>query len=422
MPRLIMPVVICAIAIFLFGRGLQLIHAKTKPEGSVAALSGEEGGEDLDGPYEVVENWPKPLSQVPGHQGWTWGSVSGIFAESPNRVFIIQRGESPAVKRPASTPLPQFGPGLSFPVNGLPVRNASQGPVASPPGPEGSVSNSWKGQYGVDARWEDCLVVVNANGDIVERWTQWDSLFKHPHAIFINPYDAEKSVWVVDNERQVIFKFSNDGKKLLKTIGTLNESGVDENHFGGPTTITWLPDGTMFVGDGEQNARVVKFDNNGKYLLAWGQKGNRPHETRPGYFNRPHNVVADPVTRRVYVHDRDNGRTQVFDENGNFIKQWFYGPVSSASFLYLSADRHLWVSDEITSKILEYDMEGHLLYSWGTMGDWAGALWGVHGMSVDQEGNFYVAEINNGRAQKFRPKQSVNNALLLGQPVRAAWK
>ena len=31
---------------------------------SVAAVSGERGGQDPTGPYEVVPDWPKPLSQL----------------------------------------------------------------------------------------------------------------------------------------------------------------------------------------------------------------------------------------------------------------------------------------------------------------------------------------------------------------------
>jgi hypothetical protein len=49
-------------------------------------------------------------------------------------VFIAQRGELPALKRPVNTPIPAFGPSLSFPTGEVPFRNASQGPVASLPG------------------------------------------------------------------------------------------------------------------------------------------------------------------------------------------------------------------------------------------------------------------------------------------------
>jgi len=419
--RVVAILAVFGLTTFLFLARLVPVHGRAKPEASFAAVPGEKGGQDVFGPYEVVADWPKPLAQLPGHENWTWGTVDGVFAESPNRVFLFERGELPVLKRPANTPIPEFGPSLSFPVSGEPFRNAGQGPVSSPPGPEEEATN-WKGKYGVDGRWEHCLLVVDATGNIVEAWTQWDKLFKHPHAVFISPYDPEKNVWVVDDYRQAIFKFSNDGKKLLQTIGTPNEQGDDDSHLGGPTFLAWLPDGTMFLADGYKNTRVVKFDKNGKYLTAWGQRGNPPNETRPGYFNTVHGIAVDPMTRRVFVTDRENRRTQVFDENGKFLAQWSYGSMSSVYFLYMSADRHLWAADATTSKILEYDLEGHFLYSWGTNGDWPGALWGVHGMSVDQEGNLYVAEVENGRVQKFRPRKGANPELLVGQPVRAAWK
>jgi NHL repeat len=417
-----------------FGAGLlvaskmQSVQARAKAEVSFAAVPGEKGGEDIAGPYDPVPDWPKPLTSLPGHEAWTWGAVEGIFAESPNRVFIAQRGELPALKRPVNTPLPQFGPSLSFPTGEVPFRNASQGPVASLPGggapgdlPENAEQN-WKGKVGVDARWEHCIVVADASGNITEQWTQWDSFFKRPHAVYISPYDPEKNVWVVDDYKQGIFKLSNDGKRLLQTIGTPDQAGADETHFNRPTFLTWLPDGTMFVADGYNGTRVVKLDKNGKFLLAWGEKGNPPKETRPGYMNVVHGIAADPVSRHVYVVDRSNHRIQVFDENGKFLDAWPVDEHSSINFLYISADRHLWAADDRNSKIVEYDLDGHLLYSWGTLSDWPGGLFNTHGISVDQEGNLYVAEVGNGRAQKLRPRRGANPGLLVGKPVYAAWK
>ena len=55
------------------------------------------------------------------------------------------------------------------------------------------------------------------------------------------------------------------------------------------------------------------------------------------------------------------------------------------------------------------------MYAWGAIGDFPGTLWGVHGMSVDQEGNFYVAEVDSGRVQKFRPRAGANPAYPGGQ-------
>jgi hypothetical protein len=72
--------------------------------------------------------------------------------------------------------------------------------------------------------------------------------------------------------------------------------------------------------------------------------------------------------------------------------------------------------------MLKYDLEGHFLYSFGTWGDFPGGFWGVHGFSTDQDGNFYVAEVDNGRVQKFRPRAGVNSAFLVSKPVYATWK
>ena len=309
---------ICAVVVFMFGSRLMPIQGQTKATTSFAAVPGEKGGQDISGPYDVDPNWPKPMSQLPGHDNWTWGSVNGVFAQDENRVFVVQRGEVPLVKRPAAVALPQFGPGISF-LSGVPFHNAGQGPISAPLGPPDE-PNDWKGKYGVDGRWEHCLVVIDGSGKIVESWTQWDKTFKHPHAIYVNPYDPQKSVWVVDDFRHAVFKFSNDGEKLLMTIGTPNIPGNDEKHLNRPTFLAWLPDSTMYLGDGYVNTRVLKFDKDGKYLTSWGQKGNPPNETRGGYFNTVHGVAVDPVTRKVYVTDRENRRTEVFDENGKISR------------------------------------------------------------------------------------------------------
>ena len=80
------------------------------------------------------------------------------------------------------------------------------------------------------------------------------------------------------------------------------------------------------------------------------------------------------------------------------------------------------VFDRNTHKLVKYDLEGRLIYSWGTIGDFPGTLWGVHGMATDQEGNLYVAEVDSGRFQKFTPRPGANPAALAGKPIYSAWK
>ena len=417
---------VLALTLLLFSGRERSVEAQAKPGTGFAAIPGTVGGQDTFGAYEPVKNWPKDISTLPGNQDWTWGAGQSIYAESPNRVFLLFRGELPNIKRPATKSLPDFGPSIQFPIGRLPWRDAT---VSALPGAGGTGQDPddgpklWKGTVGVDAKWEHCLTVVDANGNIVETWTQWDKNFKRPHYVAINPYDPDKHVWVVDDHMHAIYKFTHDGKQMVQTIGTPTVKGADGTHFNRPTFLAWLPDSTMFVADGYNGTRVAKFDKDGKFLMAWGQKGTPPNDKRPGYMNNVHGIAVDPQTRRVFVNDRANHRVQVFDDNGKYLYEWNFGEEpSDIHLLYIGADRTLWAYDRGTSKMLKYDLEGHFLYSWGIWGDGPGGFWGVHGFSVDQEGNFYVAEVDSGRVQKFKPRPGANQAFLVGKPVYSAWK
>jgi hypothetical protein len=179
------------VIVFLVGvlscRPAPVTEQPVAPGTGFAAVSGEKGGQDILGAYEVVERWPKSLSTLPGHEQWGWSAVQSIFAENPNRVFITQRGELPVLDRPSATLVQQSGPGLSFPVGQYPFRNASQGPAMALPGafggggypgpfdrdpnyvlaPDQVAHERWEGTVGVDARWEHCIIVVDAEGNIL---------------------------------------------------------------------------------------------------------------------------------------------------------------------------------------------------------------------------------------------------------------
>jgi peptidylamidoglycolate lyase len=377
---------------------------------------GSKGFQEQYGQYLIDEDWPKPL---PGNEGeWVSGSVQSVFAESADRIYILQRGELPYMERPE---VRQMGPSISYPVRAVPFRNHSQGPYASPPNQAADTGHT---NEGWDWRWRNILFIVDREGNLIDSWTQWDSLFRRPHAIFISPYDPEKHVWVVDDRRHAIFKFTNDGSELVQTIGTPNEPGDDETHYNRPTFLAWLPDGTMYLTDGYTNTRVVKFDAEGNYLMRWGERGDGSgNETRPGYFNTVHGLAVDPVDRRVYVSDRLNRRIQVFDENGEFLDMWWIGHRPAHIYqLYMGADRTLWGADAGTHKMVQWDRDGRFQQAWGFLSESPGGLWCNHAISVDEEGNVYTADVCSGRAQKFIPKPGADPAKLVSRPVRAVWQ
>ena len=403
---------------FLLGNRLTPVQVDAQQQPTrVAAVPGEKGGQDMYGGYEPVTDWPKPLSSVPGVGKWTWGAGQGVFAESPNRVFVLQRGMLPEIERPKTV---KIAASVEFPIGRLPWRDATS---ASPPGAlfkQGTQEpgdDLDAGQPDVDYKWGRIINVIDAQGNHIEDWTQYDKMFRRPHSVFQSPYDPQKDVWIVDDYRHAIFRFSNDGKKLLQTIGTPNAPGADATHFYRPTFMAWAPNGDFYVADGYQNTRVVKFDRTGKFLMAWGERGENGKETRLGYFNNVHGIAVDPQTGRVFVNDRGNRRIQVFDANGKPLDSWSVGrPPADIHLVYMDGSRMLWAFDRASSKMIKYDLNGNLQYTWGMWGN-AGGFWGVHGMHVDSEGNFYVAEVDNGGAQKFRPRTGANPAFLVTKPA-----
>ena len=62
-----------------------------------ASAAGRQSAQDWPfGPYQIVANWPKPLPDTRhSHDGWTWGSMGSVFAETPDRIWVAQRGELP---------------------------------------------------------------------------------------------------------------------------------------------------------------------------------------------------------------------------------------------------------------------------------------------------------------------------------------
>ena len=166
-------------------------------------------------------------------------------------------------------------------------------------------------------------------------------MFVSPHKLTV---DKDGYLWMADNGAHQVFKLSQDGKVLL-TLGRKGVAGPGTDEFDAPTEVAIAPNGDIFVADGHTggglaggNARIVKFDKNGKFIKTWGRKG-----MGAGEFDVPHTLVFDS-RGRLFVGDRQNNRIEIFDQDGKFIAQWFQFGRPSGMYIDKRTDT-LYVAD-----------------------------------------------------------------------------
>jgi hypothetical protein len=338
-------------------------------------------------PYTIVRGWHKPFSAP----GYAFGGNSGVFAESPNRIFIAQRGETRLPE-----PIPPGFAGFAGSI-GINVLNATDRRV-----------------------WRNCLYTVDGNGNVKERWTQWDRLCEGstgpgPHRVRISPYDPERRVWVVHETFSQIFVFSNDGSRLLKTLGEKGVQGTDGTHFGKPQDVAFLPDGRILVADGLDNHRVMILDRNMNYISEFGSMG-----TGPGQFRGVHAVAVGPEGR-IFALDRSGARVNVFKTTPDpakveFVDAW---PSAGIPLDLIVNDTSVWITQLSPLRFIKFDFTGAHLYTWLVPSELPDGYLEVHTFSVDTDGNLYGGDNQYGRTQKFVPKADADRALLIRPPWTA---
>jgi DNA-binding beta-propeller fold protein YncE len=248
-------------------------------------------------------------------------------------------------------------------------------PAGTTWGAASQVATTKDGQIVVFRRMNPSFFVLNPDGTFVKSWG--DTPYKLAHGIRI---DKDGFIWVTDNSDNIVQKFSPDGK-LLMTIGQKGSKGdnTSQEAFDGPADVFVAANGDFFVADGYRNSRVVQFSKEGKFIkIIGGNKG-----TEPGQFNLPHAVVVDSKGRLI-VADAENGRVQVFDQNGKFIEQWTDFIAKPRGAMYITADDTLYIS--------HVDAEAISIVKNGKVVDVIKGVGGrPHGMTLDREGNIYVS-------------------------------
>ena len=161
-------------------------------------------------------------------------------------------------------------------------------------------------QRGTDA---DPILVLNQHGKLIRSWGKGD--FTLPHSLRI---DQHGDIWAIDAGSSKIIKYSPAGRKLL----TINVEPVPDTNspFRGVTDVAFAPNGIAFITDGYGNSRVLQYTAEGTRLKEWGEPG-----AGPGQFHLPHAIQIN-TAGVIYVADRENGRIELFDLAGRYLRDF----------------------------------------------------------------------------------------------------
>lgn len=250
------------------------------------------------------------------------------------------------------------------------------------------------------------LELDNESGKLINSWGA--NYFIMPHGLTV---DKQNHVWLTDVGLHQIFKFSHDGKLLMK-LGVAKVPGNDFLHFNLPTDIAVAEDGSFYVSDGYGNSRVVKFTSSGKYIKAWGTYGNKP-----GEFRIPHGIAIDN-NNTIYVADRQNNRVQLFDTSGKYLRELKNDArVEQLPSIAIDKADHLFAIDYDPTKKMDSTVMGstffvvdssqHTHTHFGATGSTVRTSCWFHDIAIDSKGNIYVCDIIGLKVLKFKPVQSI---------------
>jgi DNA-binding beta-propeller fold protein YncE len=235
--------------------------------------------------------------------------------------------------------------------------------------------------------------------------------------------DPQDNIWIVDQMSSMVIKFDSNGRVQL-LLGRKSEServpapaldapgragrgpagaGQQSDLFQRPTDVAWDAAGNIYVADGYgSNARIAKFDKNGKFIKSWGSKGSAQSQ-----FNSIRGIALD-AQGNVYVADAGNKRIQVFDGEGTFKSQIDNVGTPSAVCISLGPHQYLYSSNsnppndiDTGGEIYKLELDGRIAGKFGKAGKLPKEFGTVNAIDCRNANTLYVGEVGNLRVQKL---------------------
>ena len=218
------------------------------------------------------------------------------------------------------------------------------------------------------------ILVYDSDGTLLRTWGGPGPGYEWPQSNHGIHVDYKGNVWIGGNgEKDAhILKFTNDGKFIMQ-VGHLggNKGSNDQENFGRVAKIWVDPKSNeAFIADGYLNKRVAVIDaDTGKMKRYWGAYGNKPDDTNLG----PYDPKAPPA-------------------------QQFRNPVHC---IERSVDDLVYVCDRQNDRLQVFKPDGTFVkeafYAKNTKG--AGAVWDIVFSKDPQQRFIMVADGQNERVR-----------------------
>ena len=166
-----------------------------------------------------------------------------------------------------------------------------------------------------------------------------------PNGVAVDPNGA---IYVAEAAGNKLVRFAPDGTFQKEWTGP-------DKGFYAPRDVAIGPAGQIYIVD-QGNTRIVRFDSTTEAFTFWGS-----HGSGPGQFIEPTGVGVGGGS--VFVADRGNDRIQVFDLDGNFVREWQVSAWQKYPWHYPDAafdelTMTVYTTNGLYNEILAFDAEG----------------------------------------------------------------
>lgn len=209
--------------------------------------------------------------------------------------------------------------------------------------------------------------------------------------------DSQGRIYVADTELRVVFIIDPTAREVERLEGTTRAP------IGMPVGVATDAEDRLFVSDAQLHS-ITCFNSGGEVVARFGATA----------LGRPGGIAIDRQRNRLYASDAKENRIAVFDTNkfeligylgkpskpGNAEKGTFAGPTN------VTVDRqgNVYVADTLNCRIQVLNPEGRFLRTFGAQGNRPGEFTRPKGIAVDSEGHVYVADAEFNNFQIFSPE------------------